>query len=338
MSLMLHTEGNTVKNEKGETVRLLGVNRAGLEWASKDDRIVDSVVYACDVWHANLIRLPLSQDRWFGRGPEQRETDPDGNCYRSLVAQVVDEIQKRGKYVILDLHWSNCNVWGENIGQHSMPDYKSLEFWTDVSKAYKNHPSVLFGLYNEPRDVSWEVWRNGGTVQERYRDREGNVKHLEYEAPGLQTIAYVIRDSGAVNILVIGGLEWAYTLTGIAEGYGIDDNRGNGIIYDTHVYPWKYEWDKNVTVIADKYPILVGECGHYGNLAKPREGAQSDPCEVWVPRLLSWIDRHNYHMSAWDFHPSAGPCLIKNFDNEPTEYWGSYVKEYLQDKHNKGEI
>ena len=37
-------------------------------------------------------------------------------------------------------------------------------FWHDLATRYKNHPNVIFGLYNEPHDVPWEVWRNGGMV------------------------------------------------------------------------------------------------------------------------------------------------------------------------------
>jgi len=329
--MMLHVEKNLVKNSKGEIVRLLGVNRAGLEWDANDDRIITSIQQACDDWKANIIRLPVSQDRWLGYGPEQKETDPDGKKYRELVDKIVDELYRREKYLILDLHWNNCGHWGQFIGQHYMPDMNSLEFWKDAAQRYKNHPAVLFGLYNEPHDVTWDVWKNGGTITERFNVK-GEKFTQTYETPGLQKIADMIRELGAMNILVIGGLDWGYTLDGIAKGYAIEDKGGNGIIYDSHVYPWKHNWDAFVTVIKDQYPILIGECGHYGDAVKPREGAQSDIHSIWVPKLLNWIEENNYHLTAWDFHPSAGPCLIKNFDNEPTEFWGSYLKAFLAEK------
>ncbi|MDP4091248.1 MAG: glycoside hydrolase family 5, partial [Bacillota bacterium] len=107
----------------------------------------------------------------------------------------------------------------------------------------------------------------------------------------------------------------------------------NGIIYDSHVYPWKtVDWDEAVTVIADKYPILIGELGHYGDDAKPVEGPQPESSRIWVPKVLDWIDKHNYHMTAWCFHPTAGPCIIKSFDNEPTDFYGVYIKEFLEKK------
>ncbi|MDP4090895.1 MAG: cellulase family glycosylhydrolase, partial [Bacillota bacterium] len=270
--MALHVEGNQIKNEKGESVRLLGLNRAGLEWESEDSRIISSVAAACDEWHANIIRVPLSQDRWFGHGPEQKGRDDQGMEYRQLVDKVVEEIFSRGKYVLLELHWSNCGQWGKYIGQHYMPDMNSVEFWKDAAERYKSHSAVLFGVYNEPHSVSWDIWRNGGSVTETFDYKKGKYTE-DYETPGIQALADVIRSTGAKNIMVIGGLDWAFILDGIAKGYAIEDKGVNGIIYDSHVYPWKtVDWDEAVTVIADKYPILIGELGHYGDDAKPVEG------------------------------------------------------------------
>jgi hypothetical protein len=110
----------------------------------------------------------------------------------------------------------------------------------------------------------------------------------------------------------------------------LEDKKGNGIIYDSHIYPWKpLKWDKHVGEAAKKYPILIGEFGHYGDKAKPEEGKQRLKSGEWMPRLLEWIDRHQFHFTAWCFHPRCGPDLIKNWENEPTEFSGIYVKEYL---------
>ncbi len=333
--MMLHTDGNFIKNERGELVRLLGLNRAGLEWNSEDKEILDSIRAACDDWKANMIRLPVSQDRWFGYAPEQQGKDPDGEKYRELIDEILEEVYTRGKYLILDLHWSNCGEWGKYIGQHYMPDMYSVDFWVDAAKRYKNHPAMLFGIYNEPHDVDWSTWLEGGMVTETNTVNERKQK-ITYETPGIQHLANIIRGQEAKNLLVIAGLDWGFTLDGIAKGYQIDDKNGNGILYDSHVYPWKtVDWDTVVTLIADQYPILIGECGHYGDEAKPKEGAQRESCTVWAPKLLNWIDKHNYHLAAWCFHPQAGPCLIKGFDNEPTPFWGMYIKEYLQKKDSR---
>src|SRR5580698_3547907 len=112
----LHVKGNKILDEHGRQVRLCGVNTACMEWSSDGEgHILDTIRVAIHDWHANIIRLPLSQDRWFGQTPEQKDK---GAAYQALVAQVVDTCARNGCYILLDMHWNDCNVWGSNIGQH----------------------------------------------------------------------------------------------------------------------------------------------------------------------------------------------------------------------------
>ncbi|MCI8388855.1 MAG: glycoside hydrolase family 5 protein [Clostridiales bacterium] len=331
---MLKVKNNKIYDGECE-IRLLGVNRAGLEWDSRDTRIFESITQACDDWKANIIRLPVSQDRWFGYMQEQDDVN-NADAYRAKVDKIVELLAARGKYLLLDLHWSDLGVWGKNSGQHMMPDENSIIFWQNAAARYCNHPNVLFGIYNEPHvdgeESPWKIWKYGGMLAEKGSESP----RVEYRAVGMQEMIDVIRATGAKNIVVVGGLDWGYTFEGLANPeFELADPAGNGIILDAHVYPWKrLEWDLDVTIAADRYPILVGECGHYGNDADPVEGVQRLPAEEWVPRLLAWIDEHGYNLTAWDFHPKAGPCLIKSFDNEPTDHYGVYICDYLR-SHNK---
>src|SRR5262249_5192295 len=160
-------DGTRLVNSRNERVWLRGVNAASLEWTSDGEgHILDTVNVAIRDWRVNVIRLPLAQDRWFGKAPEQKD---EGKAYRALVRRVVDACAAQGCYVMLDLHWSDAGEWGRQIGQHIMPDRNSLAFWKDVAPVYKNHPAVLFDLYNEPHDVSWDVWLKGSPVTERDR-------------------------------------------------------------------------------------------------------------------------------------------------------------------------
>src|ERR1035441_2670208 len=129
MPLPLKVVGTRILNSKNQPVRLRGVNAASLEWTSDGEgHILKPLNVAIQDWHVNIIRLPLSQDRWFGKAPEQQD---GGKSYRVLVQQAVDTCATQGCYIILDLHWSDCSEWGTNIGQHSMPDLNSQAFWKD---------------------------------------------------------------------------------------------------------------------------------------------------------------------------------------------------------------
>jgi len=242
-------------------------------------------------------------------------------------------VYKRQAYIILDLHWNNAGVWGSYIGQHQMPDQGSLLFWQDLAQRYANNPAVLMGVYNEPHDISWDVWLNGGVLEEDVpseveRTAENPIPRVRtsvrYRAVGLQELYGAIRAAGATdNIIVIGALDWAYDLSGILNGYAV---KGSNILYDSHVYPnkdWKpeFSWLNAFLIPADRVPVLIGEWG----------GGLSDDAGREFLHLFTMLLRKNTQLNwtAWCFHPSAGPPMLLNWDYEPNAF-GQVVKDELE--------
>lgn len=313
----LHVDGPTLRDEHNQTVLLQGLNVPSLEWSNEGENVHRSMRVAVEEWKANVVRVPLAQDRWFGRAERQ---DDGGKAYQAIVDEFVRYGREKRVAIILDLHWSNAGTWGKRIRQHKMPDALSVRFWRDVARRYRHDGHVLFDLYNEPRDVSWEVWRNGGLVEDK--DDEGE---FSYETPGMQGCLEAVRAVGAKNIVVVGGLDWGYDLGGIREGYGLSDRSGRGIVYSTHVYPWKSQWEDRFAFAAVDHPVLLGEVG-----CEP-DAKQEDPL-VWGPRMIGFIQERGLHWTAWCFHPSASPRMLKDWDYTPTEYWGVPVKEALGGK------
>ena len=106
----LHIAGTQLVDAQNKPIKLHGVNAASMEWTSNgESHLLNTVRTAIKDWHVNIIRLPLSQDRWFGKTPEQTD---DGTAYRALVKQVVDLCAVQNCYVILDLHWNDAGEWG----------------------------------------------------------------------------------------------------------------------------------------------------------------------------------------------------------------------------------
>jgi endoglucanase len=330
--LPLKVAGNQLLNSSGQPPRLRGLNCASLEWSiDGDGHIRKSVEVAIREWHANLIRLPLSQDRWFGKAPEQKD---GGAGYRALVAQLVEFCSSNSVYIILDLHWSNAGEWGKNIGQHNLPDTNSVTFWKDVARAYKDHPAVLFDLYNEPAHCSWDQWFSGGPVTET--DEKTKVT-LTYESVGMQALVDVIRSTGARNVIVAGGINWAYEVGGILEGRQLSDPRGNGVVYGVHPYPHEYpglgretilQWTARMEAFGQKLPFFVLEFGSIERMWPfPKEWNYND--EKWNREMLRMLEAHRWNWAAWDFHTTAWPCLISDWNYTPTPHFGVWVKQAL---------
>jgi hypothetical protein len=323
--LPLHVRGNQILNSKDEPVWLQGVNVVSLEFSLKGEKVLKSTLVACDEWRANCIRLPVKEEYWFGRTAGQKD---GGASYRELVGQVITLVANRGKYVVLDLH------------RFHAPKAEHVEFWKDAATAYRDHPAVLFDLFNEPHGTTWEVWRDGGLVEKKLPADEDNFLTPEerakakqgFQSVGMQKLLDTVRDAGAKNIVIVGGLDWAYDLSGIANGFGLKERGGNGIVYSTHIYPWKRDWAGKVLLIADKYPIFIGEVGADTHKMSfiPAE-AQEDPY-TWVPDMLGLIQKHKLHWTAFSFHPKATPVMIKGWDYTPTPFWGQFVKDALAGK------
>jgi hypothetical protein len=292
-----------------------------MEWSAGGEQVLESVRVAIRDWKANVIRLPVKETFWSGTGPYQND---GGAHYRQLVDDVVNLAAASDVYTVIDLH------------RYRAPQQVHAKFWTEVAKRYKNHPSVLFELLNEPHDVSWQVWRDGGFVSEKKTDTDALTENQEqlrgFESIGMQGLVDAVRNTGAKNIVIAGGLDWAYDLSGIVNGYALDDRGGNGIVYATHVYPWKSDWQGKFVEVAEKHPIFIGECG------APRERMSFIPPEqhedpaTWVPDFLGLVQKHQYHWTAWSFHPRASPVLLKDWTYEPTPYWGQPAKDALHGK------
>jgi hypothetical protein len=321
----LKVVGTKILNRQGEPVLLHGVNAASLEWTSDGQgHILQTVNTAIHDWHVNIIRLPLAQDRWFGYGPEQTN---GCQAYRKLVRQVVETCATNQCYIILDLQWSDCNAWGQNIGQHSMPDSNSVAFWQDLAPVYANNPAVLFDLYNEPHDVSWAVWRHGGIITDKPNNRRTTQAPRTYKAVGMQQLLDTVRATGAKNVVVAGGLDWAYDFSGILAGRPLADPQGNGVIYANHCYDNKGDsvdtWIAKMEKAAAKLPVIVSE---FGGDAGP---SRAVPADNWLLHVLQALNAHQWSWIAWDLHPAAGPSLISDWSYTPTAKFGVYVKQAL---------
>ncbi|HWD40468.1 MAG TPA: cellulase family glycosylhydrolase [Fimbriimonas sp.] len=205
----LHVEGSKLI-EDGREVILRGVDVPSLESSSEGDHVFRSCRVALEDWHANCVRLPLSQDQWFAKipGPKKKVAD-----YRNQVMDTVTYVTHSDGYVVLDLESSDAGQWAKNLGPHNMPDANSENFWKDVAHAYRGNPRVLFELYGPTHDVEAKTWLEGGPVT------EGD---LSYKAVGMSKLLEDVRKAGAKNVVVVRSV----------DGASLPDPSGNGVVHD----------------------------------------------------------------------------------------------------------
>jgi len=294
-------DGPTVYDAARRPHLFHGVDRPSLEWASTGDMLSQDDYRVMASWKANVVRIALNQDFWLSDSPAF-----DAG-YAALVDQQVQWAEGAGLDVILDLHWSDRGDYAQMPGQQRMADAHSVTFWTQLASRYKGDPRVLFELYNEPHDVSWDVWLNGGPSGDGFT------------VTGMQALYDAVRAAGASNLVVIGGLQYAFDLSGVAT----HRVKGRDILWATHPYNQKGKQPSNFDAafgtLAGTDPVIATEFGDTTSCAADYSSA-----------VLAYADAHHISWTAWAWFVSGCtfPSIISDWSGTPNAA-GQVVKTAL---------
>jgi len=307
-AMALVVSGNHLVNGAGKTVRLLGVNRSGLEyacvqgWGFSDGPVDAASIDAMTTWNVNAVRIPLNESCWLGiNGVKTRYS---GGAYRSFVKGFVDRLNAAGLVAILDLHW-NAN------GQEQMPDAAhSPAFWSSVARTFRGNRSVIFDLYNEPHDVSWKCWRDGCG-----------------RWAGMQRLVSAVRAAGGRQPLMLGGLAWSNDLSGWLKWKPRDPL--HQLIASFHLYNFntcstQACWDATVKPVAAVVPVVTGELG------------ENDCAHGFIDAYMPWADAAGISYLGWTWDTwdcRSGPALISGYDGTPTGF-GAGFRAHLASLHS----
>ncbi len=318
----LHVSGNQILNGSGQVVRLLGVNKSGAEYSCVQgkgifDSPVDSTAVAAMLtWKIDAVRIPMNEDCWLAiNGVNSAYA---GSNYQSAIVNFVNLLNSNGIVAILDLHWG---APGSTLAtaQTPMPDADhSPAFWTSVANTFKSNSSVIFDLFNEPypdnnsdTTAGWTCWRDGGSCS-----------GVSYTAAGMQSLVTAVRNTGATNIIMLGGLEYSNALSQWLTYKPTDPQ--NNLAASWHVYNFNVCsnsscWDTNAAPVAAKVPLIAGEFG------------ENDCAHSFVNSFMAWMDSHNASYLGWTWNTwdcSSGPSLISDYSGTATNY-GLGLKNHL---------
>ncbi|MFC0081220.1 glycoside hydrolase family 5 protein [Aciditerrimonas ferrireducens] len=320
----VQVSGNQLVNDAGKPIRLLGVDRSGTEyacaegWGIFDGPADQASVNAIAAWGANAVRIPLNEDCWLGINGVNPAFS--GAPYRQAIEAYVQELAQDHLEAILDLHWSAPGGI-KAMGQAPMPDEDhSPAFWASVADTFKDQPNVLFDLFNEPEGVGWSCWLDGCTVP-----AQGALP--AYRAAGMQQLVDVVRQAGATQPIVLGGIDWAGNLSGWLAAEPSDPL--HQLVADIHVYDFSACasttcWDDEILPVAERVPVVADEVG------QAVAGSPSAcPSTSFAQGFFAWAAAHDVSWLAWAWDTWGCPYgLVANAAGSPTP-WGSAVRSAL---------
>ncbi len=323
----LKVSGHRIVNEKGQEIRLRGVNFADPFLLEKDDLNGDGVAklhfskeIARDFTRvkalgANIVRLTIWPGYYRLVGGEKYLT--------TYVDRLVDLAEKNGLYVILDYHvigrpggWydspSDATLWEYPAKVYYTDADMAVAFWNIVAARYGKKKHVLFEIYNEPADetadFTWTDWRPTGEL----------------------LIATVRKHS---NNMVLGPGPYYTTDLSAVPGNPYSDAN---LVYVAHIYPNTVpkgenqvsEWERLFGFLAKTHPVIVSEWGFNSGGNEVTKGT----LEGFGKPLLDYLDQKNIHWTAFVYQAiERGPeqMMLERDWTTLTEF-GKFVKERLQ--------
>jgi len=327
--LKVSVSGNHLVNGASSTVRLLGANRSGTQYACAEgwgffDGPSDSAsIASMKAWGMTAVRVSLNEDCWLGINGVPAAYS--GANYKAAIGGFVDRLNAAGLYVILDLHW-NAPGTDKALDQKPMADRDhSPGFWAGVGSYFKDRPAVLFDLYNEPypdsnhnTTAAWTCVRDGGTCP-----------GVPFTAAGSQEMVNAIRGAGASNVVLVGGPQYAGVVDRWTEFKPADP--AGQLAASVHIYynnPADPEWapcylqscwDSSIAPLAATTPVVIGEVGEH------------DCSSALLMPLLNWADTKGVSYLAWSWFTgncAAEPALISSYDGTPTGE-GAGIRDHL---------
>lgn len=287
----LTVKGTQLMNAEGDTVVLHGVsygwhqfwprfyNASSVEWLVKD-------------WGAQVLRASMGVEL---EGAYMDKPEFGMEC----VQKVVDAAIANGVYVIIDWH------------SHGIRTEEAKGFFSQMATRYKGVPNVIYEIFNEPVEDSWE-----------------RVKAYSEEV--VRTIRAIEPDA----VILVGCPHWDQDIHLAADnplaGY-------HNLMYTVHFYANTHEqWlrDRADYALSKGLPLFVSECA---GMEASGDGAINP--EEWG-RWVDWMAQRRISWVAWSISDKDETCSMLypkassegNWADDDVKPWGHIVRQELKGK------
>ena len=201
-------------------------------------------------------------------------------------------------YVIIDWH------------SHGLHTEEAKAFFKEMACRYKGIPNVIYEVFNEPINDSWE-----------------NVKSYAEE------IISCIRGIDSEALILVGTPHWDQDIH-LAVDNPVSDEYN--VMYTLHFYAATHKaWLRERADYALKkgLPIFVSECA-----GMEADGDGKIDLQEWN-QWVSWMDEHDISWAAWSIADKDETCSMLYPSAQDTVWtdkdvkeWGHIVKQTLQVK------
>ena len=236
-----------------------------------------------------VIRAPMGVDEDWQSGNYFTNTP----YYQGLMDAVVETAIKNDIYVIIDYHSHKAE---NNVNNAKL-------FFQTMAQKWGQYDHVIFEIYNEPLDISWNTIKN-------YAD---------------QVIPEIRKYSD--NLIIVGTPNWDQKPQ---EAINNPINQEN-IAYAFHYYAGSHyintEGKNAINAMNAGLSVFVTE---WGTVNADGDGNVSNSNDDWQ----SWMNEHKLSWANWSVSNKTEGASIFNSNVNPLETWsytssGNYVKNLL---------
>lgn len=287
----LKVEGTQLCDQNGNAVTLRG---ASLGWHNLWPRFYNAkaVKWIANDWKATVIRAAMGimiEDNYL----------ENPSFALDCIEPVVKAAIKEGVYVIIDWH------------SHELKTKEAVKFFGKMAKKYGKYPNVIYEIYNEPVEDTWESLK-------------------DYSKAVIDEIRLYDPD----NIILVGCPHWDQDIHLVAEspleGY-------SNLMYTVHFYAGthkQYLRDRVDAAMQRGIPVFISECASMD--ASGDGKLDKDSWNEWVEfmeaKKISWV--------CWSVSDKNETCSMLlprakatgNWSKDLIKPWGRIVRETLREK------
>lgn len=257
----LQVKGIQLCDEKGKPVILRGMSYGWHNWWPRFYN-AGSVKWLAEDWGCTVLRAAMGVEPANGyiKNPEWSV---------EKIKSVVKAAIKEDIYVIIDWH------------SHNIDEQEAVTFFTEMAKTYGDKPNVIYEIFNEPDEETWE-----------------DIK--EYSV----TVMKAIRSVDPDNIILVGSGHWDQDVNIVAD----DPITGfNNIMYTLHFYAATHKgWlrERADYALQKGIPLFVSE-----SAGMKADGDGSIDYDEWN-KWIDWMEKNKISWIIWSIADKNETCSV----------------------------